>query len=33
MHRISAKTIGNSFDGYNLYKPAGNMKYASGVKI
>ena len=32
MHRIYAKAIGNSFDGYNLYKPTGNMKFASREK-
>ena len=32
MHRIHAKTIGTHFDGYSLYKPAGNMKFASREK-
>ena len=33
MHKIYAKAISNSFDGYNLYKPAGNMKFANREKI
>ena len=32
MHKIYAKAISNSFDGYYLYKPAGNIKSTSREK-